>query len=186
MTETDVYDGQIHHPFRCLVAGPSQSGKSTFVCNLLMHQDDIIDMTFDYVIIVLGTDADKNEILGSLPQQISNGIVQVIELKKKYQTNDEMKRDFSQDLEKHLGALSQGGKKGCVIFDDLMSELLECGLLVDLFTKFSSHYSLTIIHITQNVFFKSVGKHGTDNVTIFRNTQVLVLFQTPMDTCLCL
>ena len=63
-----------------------------------------------------------------------------------------------------------------------MSELSECGLLVDLFTKFSSHYSLTIIHITQNVFFKSVGKHGTDNVTIFRNTQVLVLFQTPMDT----
>ena len=73
------------------------------------------------------------------------------------------------------------GKKGCVIFDDLMSELSECGLLVDLFTKFSSHYSLTIIHITQNVFFKSAGKHGTDNVTIFRNTQVLVLFQTPMD-----
>ena len=127
MTETDVYDGQIHHPFRCLVAGPSQSGKSTFVHNLLMHQDDIIDVTFDYVIIVLGTDADKNEILGSLPQQISNGIVQVIELKKKYQTNDEMKRDFSWDLEKHLGALSQGGKKGCIIFDDLMSELSECG-----------------------------------------------------------
>ena len=49
-----------------------------------MHQDDIIDMTFDYVIIVLGTDTDKNEILGSLLQQISNGIVQVIELKKKY------------------------------------------------------------------------------------------------------
>ena len=82
MIETDVYDGQIHHPFRCLVAGPSQSGK--IVHNLLIHQDDIIDVTFDYVIIVLGTDADKNEILGSLPQQISNSIVQVIELKKKY------------------------------------------------------------------------------------------------------
>ena len=39
-----------------------------------------------------------------------------------------------------------------------------------------------MIHITQNVFFKSVGKHGTDNVTIFRNTQVLVLFQTLKDT----
>ena len=65
MIETDVYDGQIHHPFRCLVAGPSQSGKSTFVCNLLIHQDDIIDVTFDHVIIVLGTDTDKNE--GLLP-----------------------------------------------------------------------------------------------------------------------
>ena len=84
MIETDVYDGQIHHPFRCLVAGPLHFEKSTFVCNLLMHQDDIIDVTFDYVIIVLGTDTDKNEILGSLLQQISNSIVQVIELKKKY------------------------------------------------------------------------------------------------------
>ena len=73
-------------------------------------------------------------------------------------------------------SLVSRGEKGCVIFDDLMSE---CGLLVDLFTKFSSH-SLTIIHITQNVFVKSVAKHGTDNVTIFRNTQVLVLFRTPM------
>ena len=113
MTETDVYDGQIHHPFRCLVAGPLQSGKSTFVRNLLMHQDDIIDMTFDYVIIVLGTNADKNEILGSLPQQISNSVVQVIELKKKYRTNDEMKRNFSWDLEKHLGAVSRGEKRLC-------------------------------------------------------------------------
>ena len=95
MTETDVYDCPIHHLFRCLVAGPSQSGKRTFVHSLLMHQDDIIDVTFDCVIIVLGTDADKNEILGSLPQQIPNDIVQAIELKKKYQTNDEMKRDFS-------------------------------------------------------------------------------------------
>ena len=84
MIETDVYDGQIHHPFRCLVAGPLQSEKSTFVHNLLIHQDDIIDATFDYVIIVLGTDPDRNKILGSLPQQISNSIVQVIELKKKY------------------------------------------------------------------------------------------------------
>ena len=75
----------------------------------------------------------------------------------------------------------RGKKRLHYFFDDLMSELSECRLLVDLFTKFSSHYSLTIIHITQNVFFKSVGKHGTDNVTIFRNTQVLVLFWTPMD-----
>ena len=42
--EETVVDAQMHHPFRCLVAGPSQSGKSTFVCNLLLHQNDIIDV----------------------------------------------------------------------------------------------------------------------------------------------
>ena len=43
-------------------------------------------------------------------------------------------------------------KKGCVIFDNFMSELSECGLLLDLFSKYSSHYDLTTIHIMQNVF----------------------------------
>ena len=58
-----VVDTQMHHPFRCLVAGPSQSGKSTFVHNLLLQQNDIIDICFDYVMIVLGTEANRNEIL---------------------------------------------------------------------------------------------------------------------------
>ena len=52
------------------------------------------------------------------------------------------------------------------LFDDLMSELSECGLLLDLFSKYSSHYDLTTIHITQNVFFKAGGKHGSDHVAI--------------------
>ena len=61
-----VVDAQMHHPFRCLVAGPSQSGKSTFARNLLLWQNDIIDICFDYVMIILGTEANKNEILSSL------------------------------------------------------------------------------------------------------------------------
>ena len=32
-----VVDAQMHHPFKCLVAGPSQSGKSSFVHNLLLQ-----------------------------------------------------------------------------------------------------------------------------------------------------
>ena len=81
---TLFYDGQIYHPFRCWLLVPHNLERALLFTILLMHQDDIIDVTFDYVIIVLGTVADKNKILGSLPQQISNGIVQVIKLKKKY------------------------------------------------------------------------------------------------------
>ena len=116
--EETVVDAQMHHPFRCLVAGPSQSGKSTFVRNLLLRQNDIIDVCFDYVTIVLGTDAHKNEILSSLKDELRPGVVEIIELKKLYKT-------------------------------------AECGLLLDLFSKYSSHYDLTTIHITQNIFFKA-------------------------------
>ena len=57
--EETVVDAQMHHPFMCLVAGPSQSGKSTFVRNLLLQQNDIIDICIDYVTIILGTEANQ-------------------------------------------------------------------------------------------------------------------------------
>ena len=79
--EETVVDTQMHHPFRCLVAGPSQSGKSTFVRNLLLWQNDIIDICFDYVTIILGTEANNNEILSSLKDELRPGVVEIIELK---------------------------------------------------------------------------------------------------------
>ena len=84
--EGTVVDIQMHHPFRCLVAGPSQSGKSTFVHNLLLQQNDIIDIHFDYVTIVLGTDTNKNKILSSLKDELRPGVMEIIELKKLYKT----------------------------------------------------------------------------------------------------
>ena len=70
--EETVVDAQMHHPFRCLVAGPSQSGKSTFVHNLLLQQN--------YVTIIFGTEANKNEILSSLKDELRPGVMEIIEL----------------------------------------------------------------------------------------------------------
>ena len=84
----------MHHPFRCLVAGPSQSGKSTFVHNLLLQQIDIIDIHFDYVTIILGTEANKNEILSSLKDELRQGVVEIIELKKLYETAQLMQKEL--------------------------------------------------------------------------------------------
>ena len=158
-----VVDAQMHHPFRCLVAGPSQSGKSTFVCNLLLQQNDIIDTCFDYVTIVLGTEANKNEILSSLKDELKPGVMEIIELKRLYETTELMKKNFSSEFENFVKNKANRKKKGCVIFDNLMSEFSECGLLLDLFSKYSSHYDLTTIHIMQNIFFKAGGKHGSDH-----------------------
>ena len=137
MTHRDetVVDAQMHHPFRCPIAGPSQSGKSTFVCNLLLQQNDIIDICFDYVVIILGTKANKNEILSSLKDELKPGVVEITELKKLYETAELMKKNFSSEFENFVKNKANRGKKGCVIFDDLMSELSECGILLDLFSK---------------------------------------------------
>ena len=157
-------DAQMHHPFRCLVAGPFQSGKSTFVCNLLLWQNDIIDCHFDYV-MVLGTESNKNEILSSLKDELRPGVMKIIELKSCIRPQNSWKRTFLVNLS-ILSRTKQTEKKGCVIFDHLMSQLSECGLLLDLFSKYSSHYDLTTIHIMQNMFFKAGGKHGSDHVII--------------------
>ena len=145
--EETVVDAQMHHPFRCLVAGPSQSGKSTSVRNLLLWQNDIIDIHFDYVTIVLGTEANKNEILSSLKDELRPGVMEIIELKRLYETTELMKKNFSSEFEHFVKNKA-----------NLMSELSECGLLLDLFSKYSSHYDLTTIHIMQNIFFQGRGK----------------------------
>ena len=152
---------------RCLFAGPSQSGKSMLVHNLLLQQGDIINICFDYVTIILGTEANKNEILSSLKDELKPGVMEIIELKKLYETTELMKKNFSSEFENFVKNKANRKKKGCVIFDDLMSELSECGLLLDLFSKCSSHYDLTTVHIMQNIFFKVEGKHGSDPVTIY-------------------
>ena len=121
--EETVVDAQMHHPFRCLVAGLSQSGKSTFVSNLLLWQNDIIDICFDYVTIVLGTEANKNEILSNLKDELRPGVMEIIELKKLYETAELMKKNFSSEFEHFVKKKANRKKRGCVIFDDLMSEL---------------------------------------------------------------
>ena len=47
---------QWKHPFTCVVAGPSGSGKLTFVRHLMLSQEKIIDAQFDYIYIFIGTD----------------------------------------------------------------------------------------------------------------------------------
>ena len=61
-----VLDGRFRHPFTCVVSGLSQSGKSTFVCNVLLKQNDLIDMDFNYVYIFLGTSASENKTLSMI------------------------------------------------------------------------------------------------------------------------
>ena len=106
-------DAQMHHPFRHLVAGLSQSGKSTFVHNLLLQQNDIIDIHFDYVMIIWGTEANKNEILSSLKDELRPGVVEIIELKKLYETAELMKKNFSSEFEHFVKNKANRKKRMC-------------------------------------------------------------------------
>ena len=146
--EETVVDAQIHHPFRCLVAGPSQSGKSTFVRNLLLWQNDIIDIHFDYVMIVLGTDTNKNEILSSLKDELRPSVVEIIELKKLYKTAELMKENFSSEFE-HFVKNKANRKKRDVLF--LMTSANSLKLV------FSSSYAGCCLHCLLVLLFLRLG-----------------------------
>ena len=176
-----ILNAQYQHPFTCIVAGPTRAGKSTFVKKFILNHSNFVNVIFDYIIIVLGTEAKENITLSSLVDETSltqNTTVEVIELKKLFPDKKWIEEfpPFFEDMFKNKKKLN-----GCIIFDDLMSEMAECDILLDLYTKKSSHFNISIINITQNVFFKGSGKRASDNVTIYRNTHVLVIFKNPMD-----
>lgn len=173
-------DASIRHPFTCVVAGPSSSGKSTFVRNLLKRQGDLIDTIFDYVYIFIGTAEDQNPILKELAD--SDDKIWLFDVKKLYPNVKLSKSNFATDVTQLITRNYERGLKGCICCDDLMSDLSESELLLELFTKLSSHASVSVIHITQNLFFRGTGKRALDSLTIYRNTKILVLFESPMDS----
>ena len=143
----EVYDARFKHPFTCVVVVPSGSGKSTFVRNLLLKQGRLIDITFDYVIIFLGTDMSENNTISTLGRVLPQRVY-LVKVKNVYPTREELQKNFPMDLKNMLKERSDKKLKGCLIFNDLMEELSECSVLTKLFTKFSTHYGVSIINIT--------------------------------------
>ena len=179
----EILDVQWKHPFTCVVLGPSGSGKSTFVRHLMLSQEKIIDAQFDYIYIFIGTDASENKILSCLLTDIPPSVtdVKIIEIMNIFPTRKEMILEFPTRLKQMLVSQNRKGRKGCVIFDNLMKELGEMGILLNLFTKMLSHYNMSVIHITQNLFHKGSGKHSSDHVGLYRNSHITVLFNNPLD-----
>ena len=66
-------DAQWKHSFTCICAGPSGSGKSILVKKLILSQGKINDSFFNYIIIVIGTEASENKILSSIVKEIPPG-----------------------------------------------------------------------------------------------------------------
>ena len=121
----ETLDAQWKHPFTCVVAGPSGNGKSTFIRHLMLSQEKIIDAQLDYIYIFIGTDAFENKILSCLLTDIPPSVtdVKIIEIMNIFPTKKEMIFEFPTRLKQMLIRQNRKGRKGCIIFDDLMKEL---------------------------------------------------------------
>lgn len=170
------YDVRFQHPFSCIVAGPSNAGKTTLVKSLIDADDTYIDVQFDIILLFIGTKLKNNKLFKKLQEEKGDDKVIVFELLEQYPGR--AMSQFTDDFKSLIATLS--GQKILVVFDDLMQEISECGLLVNLFTKWSSHLALSVIFITQNPFFKAKG--CPDNTSVYRNSNYIICFKFNLDS----
>jgi hypothetical protein len=139
-------DPRWKHPFTAIIAGPTGSGKTVFTFNMIENAQEMITPSPEKIIYCYGE-----------YQQIFNNYPQV---------------EFNEGLPN----ISQfdGKQRVLLILDDLMTESNDS--VTNIFTKFSHHRNVSVIFLTQNLFFNS--KH---NRTMSLNSHYIVVFKNPRD-----
>ena len=153
VTEDDL---KISAPFRKLVGGPSQSGKTVYLKNFIKNLDKIVNFKIHKIVFCY-----------SIFQPIYHDIAQ-----------SDSRVIFVEGLPEtlHEDYLSPPEMADLVILDDLMTQLSESKFLCDAFTKFSHHYGYSLIITSQNLFYP--GKYWR---TISLNCSIFVIFRNWRD-----
>lgn len=139
-------DVSLKTPFTMLIAAPSQAGKTVFTFRLLQHADTLITPPVDRIIYCY---AEYQQVFEQYPDiTFHEGIPNLQEF--------------------------DGKQSVLLVLDDFMSETTQD--FSNLFTKFSHHRNISVIYITQNLFYN--GKH---NRTISLNSHYIVVFKNPRD-----
>lgn len=134
-----------------IVAGPSQSGKTTFVRRLLKYRNELFDSPLPHVYWFYGVYQPE------LHQQLREEGIRV----------EEGLPSSFESVEPY----------SIIVLDDLMVEIQSSkDTVTTLFTRVAHHRNCFIILITQNLFEKGQGAR-----TRHLNAQYLVLFKNPRD-----
>ena len=147
-------DPRFKCPCSIIIAGPSQSGKTTFTHNLLKSK-----------------------------KAFNGNIKKIIYCYGEWQPSyDKMKKDvknihFFHGVPKNIGNLFKKNERpGILILDDLMWDCGSSKQIVDLFTRGSHHCDITTLYLTQNLFPPE--KHAR---TISLNAHYIITFKNPRD-----
>ena len=146
----------LQHPFTCIVAGCTQSGKTVWVKSLLENAQKTISPTPQRIIWCYGQwQPSYFDMMRTMP-----GI------------------EFNQGIPEDIGNADylDVSQRNLIVLDDLMAQSGKDKRISDLFTKGSHHRNLSIIYIVQNIFHQ-----GKEMRNISLNAHYIVLFKSPRD-----
>lgn len=140
------------HPTTIIVSGPTRSGKTCFVIDLLKH-----GMLQPFPTRIIWFYKEKQplygEVLKFLPQT-----------------------EFVQNIVTEKLETFQSSERNLLIIDDLMNSASESKKVSEIFTQESHHRNLTVILIVQNLFHQ-----GREMRNISLNAHYFVLYKNPRD-----
>ena len=132
--------------FSCIVAGPSQCGKTQFTIRLIRHANEVIDPPPERILWCYSVYQSTFDQLANLGVQFNEGLPELSTL--------------------------DGKQRTLLILDDLMHET-DCRV-TKIFTKISHHMNVSVVYLVQNLF-NSGNKEArtislnTSYMIIFRN-----------------
>jgi Poxvirus A32 protein len=155
MAVSEGFDSRLKLPFLMILAGPTSSGKTVFLTELLKHHVIKFDKIPDVVVYCYG------EYL----QDTFKALINIFG--DKIQFIQGLKFDIEQFNPENNNLL---------IIDDLIQAAVGSKQVSLLFTRGSHHRNLSVVLISQNLYCQ-----GKESITINRNAQYLVLFKNPRD-----
>ena len=139
-------DSKLAHPFTCIVSGPTGSRESVFTLKLIEHVRESISPPPERIPFCYG---EYPKIFDNYP-----GV------------------DFH-DVLPHLSSFDEK-KRTLLMMDDLMTSIDD--RVFDILTKISHHRNLSVVYLTQNLFYKN-----KQTRTLSLNSHYIVLFKNARD-----
>ena len=156
---------------RCLLIGASQSGKSTFIKNMVRYRH-LLFRNVHQKIIYISPNLKESVYLGNEEKFVT-------EMR---QLSQDTPIDFFSEIPKieDLAGLINGPEgKILIFFDDFQSELWDSPAICSAYTRLSSHQGLDLVATSHTGFSK-----GRFYSTVFKQCNLIILFRTLSDRSL--
>ena len=141
-----VMNSRLPHPFTCIVSSPTGSGKSVSMLKLIEHARKIISPPPERILFCYG---EYQQIFDNFPGvEFHDGLSEVSSF--------------------------DGKKRTLLVMDDLMTST--DNRVVDIFTKNSHHRNLSVVYLTQDIFYQN-----KQTRTLSLNSHYIVLFKNARD-----